>query len=158
MCSVRWGLATDWGDLTIAAGVNSGGGARIVHRDGGGPDQRLEASGRPTPAPGDEGIFSREYTLPGLIGPMLMILIAPREREPEQEVPSDAANEQIAHNALNLDCAEGELEVRNLEEGGDQGTVPERPSAVVPERTHDNDQVSEGARHAIRSERSESEC
>jgi len=87
-----------------------------------------------------------------------MIPIASRKRESEQEVPSDAANEQIAHNALDLDCAEGESGVRNPEEGGDRGTVPERPSAVVSEYTRDDDQVGEGARHAIRSERSEGEC
>jgi len=87
-----------------------------------------------------------------------MIPIAPREREPEQEVPLDAANEQITHDVVDLDCAEGESEVKNPGESGDRGTVPERPSAVVPERTHDNDQVSEGARYAIRSGRSEGEC
>ena len=45
----------------MAAGVNSGGGARIVHRDEGGPGQRFGTKGRPTPAPGDQDIASREF-------------------------------------------------------------------------------------------------
>ena len=80
-----------------------------------------------------------------------MVLIAPHEheREPEQEIPSDVTNEQITYNAPDLDCAEREPQVRNQGKCEIQGTVPERPSAVVPEPAHDRDQVSEDVRHNI---------
>ena len=155
MCSVRWDLATD--GVTIAAGANNGEGSRIVLRDKGG-DQRLDLSGRSTPAPGDGDSFRRECDLPWQLGPMPTIPIAPHVCEREQELPSDAPIEKITHNATDPDRDERELEVRDRGEGEDQGRVPERPSVVVPERTHARDQVSEGAHHRIWSGRPRGEC
>jgi len=80
--------------------------------------------------------------------PTPTISIAPHERKPEQEVPSDGTNERIAHHT----SAEREFEVWNRRECDGQGAVPERPSAAVPERTHDGDQVSDTTPRTLRGE------
>ena len=92
--------------------------------------------------------------LPQLMEPTPTISIAPHERKPEQEVPSDGTNERIAHHT----SAERETEVWNLGEREGQGAVPERPSAVVPERTRDGGQVEEAAHRAIQSGMPRGEC
>jgi len=77
-------------------------------------------------------------SLPQLMGPTPTTSIVLHEREPEQEVSSDATNERVAHHTPDLDSTERESEVWN------RGAVP-----VVPKRSLDGDRVSEGAYHTI---------
>ena len=156
VCFVQCNPVTDRGDLTVGERLDDGGGSRIVLQDRGG-DQQLHVSDASAPTPGDEDSDRGECTL-YLVGSMPTIAIAPHEREHEQGVPSDTTNGQIAHNAPDLDRSERGSEVQDRGECEDQGTTSGRPSAVAPDRTHDDDQPSGGASHTIQSGKSRGEC
>lgn len=72
------------------------------------------------------------------MGPMLIILTAPRE----QEVPLNVPNEELNRNTSDLHT-EMRLEVQNREKHEDEGTVVEQPRGVPPERTFGDDHISE---------------
>ena len=72
-----------------------------------------------------------------------------------QETPLNSPNEQLDHITPGLYYAEREQEIQDREVREDQGTVTERPP---PERTFNDDQLGEQARHTVWSERSRGGC
>ncbi|KAF9646214.1 hypothetical protein BDM02DRAFT_276880 [Thelephora ganbajun] len=112
-------------DLATGAGpegVNNGEGSRIAPRDRS-MDHRPLASG-PSTSP-----------IPGVH---------------EREVPSDAPNEQLSHDAPDL-SAERQSEVQNRMECEDRETVTEQPQEAPPERISEDDHISRDAHDAVQS-------
>ena len=87
-----------------------------------------------------------------------MILIVLQEWERGHGVPPVIPNEQLGQKVPDLHNDTGGLEGQDVGDREDQGTVAERPSAVTPKRTPDDDQLGERAQRHIQSRRPGGEC
>ena len=124
-----------------------------IHRSAPSPTQHGTTPGDPisgqqTPSalnPGRWDDITRGYTLLQLISPMFMILTALHTLQ----VPSNASNEKLNHNAHDLYHAGTQSEVRNLGQHEGQGTVPNKPSEGIPEPTSDDEQSGKGTQRPV---------
>ncbi|KAF9643223.1 hypothetical protein BDM02DRAFT_3192003 [Thelephora ganbajun] len=127
------GISTDLAPDIGPEAVNNGRGSRVVFRDRG-MDQRPLASGASTPTHGRED------------GVTLL-----HEREHEPEVPPNAPNEQLSHDAPDLSSAGRQSEVRNRVECEDRATVTERPPEAPPEHISEGDHTGKYAHDTVQS-------
>jgi hypothetical protein len=64
---------------------------------------------------------------------MPMLQTAIREREREQDLPSNASNEQLGRSVASVSPAESESEDLDRRECNDQGMATERPTEILRE-------------------------
>lgn len=79
------------------------------------------------------------------------------EREHEKEVPPNALREKLGRDAPGFSSAERELEDRNLQKHGGQGTVAKQPREVPPERVYDGDHIDKEIYNTDQPEKSRGE-
>ena len=144
MCSVQRIPGTN---LTrpLTPGVNNGIGSRIVL--GSNRSHALSAS---TPAPGCNDVITREYAFL-IYGTIARNLKEIHGQEGEGEVPSDTPNEQLCQIFSDPSAAaKREPEGQRQYEGGNRGTVTERPPETLIEHALEAERTDEDTHDTVR--------